>query len=342
MMRWYRSLIPGRMPLPLAWVVALLGAATLLLWIATTLGSGIVIPLQTGDTIRFEQVRLSADATTAHYFTVTRAGIDGEEGLDIDFNLDDGRFGSDPPGGPLDGYEITFTEPGQYIISDSAHPGTHGSAKFVVTDADRGGRLIVTGALIVDDVRFELRISEAEAQFGYAAGSQVVSRSLADQVIFLSLLVGSALAAPLIAWIKRRRWWLWGLFGLVLGFLGAGQPFLTSATVVGALLLAERPRPEAAVPERELPEEDEEGEEPPDDDGEPMDDDDEPMDDDDEPLDDDDEPPDDDDEPMDDEPPDDDGPQGPPTQDQRTLPAPGAPATPARPRPQRGRRRPRY
>lgn len=304
MMRWYRSLIPGRMPLWLASIVALLGASTLLLWIAATVGSSIVIPLQTGDTIRFEQVRQSADSTTAHYFTVTRTGIDGEEGLDIDFNLDDGRFGSDPPGGPLDDYEITFTEPGQYIIGDSAHPGTHGSAKFVVTDGGGGGgRLIVTGALIVDDARFELRIPETEAQFGYAAGSRVVSRSLADQVIFLSLLGGSALAAPLIAWVKRRRWWLWGIFGLVLGFLGAGQPFLTSATVAGAVLLAERPRPEAAEPEEELPEEGEEGEEPPDDD---------------------------------------EAPPGPPTQDQRTLPPPPVQATPPRPRPQRGRRRPRY
>ena len=303
MMRWYRSLIPGRMPLWLAAIVALLGASTLLLWIATTIGSGIVIPLRTGDTIRFEQVRLSAEATTAHFFTVTGLDADGNDVLLADFNLDDGRCGSDPPGGPLDGYSITFTEPGQYTISDSAHPRAHGSARFVVTDGDgQGGRRIVTGAFIVDDARFELLIPGTEAQFGYAAGSRVVSRSTADQVIFLSILGGSALAAPFIAWVKRRRWWLWGIFGLVLGFLGAGQPFLTSATVAATVLLAERPRPEAAEPEE--PEEDEEGEEPPDDD-------------------------------------EDEGPTGPPTQDQRTLPPPD-PAAPPRPRPEHGRRRRRY
>ena len=307
MMRWYRSLIPGRMPLWLAAIVALLGASTLLLWIATTIGSGIVIPLQTGDTIRFEQVRLSAEATTAHFFTVTGLDADGNDVLLADFNLDDGRFGSDPPGGPLDGYEITFTEPGQYTISDSLNPRAHGSARFVVTDGDgRGGRRIVTGAFVVDDARFELLISETETQFGYAAGSRVVSRSTADQVIFLSILGGSALAAPFIAWVKRRRWWLWGLFGFVLGFLGAGQPFLTSATVVSAVLLAERPRPAAAAAEAEAPEEDEEGEEPPD--------------------------------------AEDEGPPGPPTQDQRTLPPlrPSDLATPPRPRPEHGRRRRRY
>ena len=315
MMRWYRSLIPGRMPLWLAWVVALFGAATLLLWIATNVGSGITIRLETGDTIRFEQVRQSADSTMAHRFTVTRVGIDGEEGLDIDFNLDDGRFGSDPPGGPLDGYEITFTEPGQYTIGDSAHPGAHGSAKFVVSDAEGGGgRLIVTGALVVDDARFELQIPQSQAQFGYAAGSLVVSRSLADQVIFLSLLGGSALAAPLVALFKRRRWWLWGLFGLLLGFLGAGQPFLTSATVIGAVLLAERPRPEAEEDEEDVPDADEEDADEEDEDEED----------------------------EGEEPPDDDeAAAGPPTQDQRTLPPP-VPATPPRPRPQRGRRRPRY
>ena len=304
MTRWYRSLIPGRMPLWLAWIAALLGASALLLWIATTVGSSIVITLQTGDTIRFEQVRQSDDSTTAHFFTVTSTDIDGNEVVVADVNLDDGRFGSDPPGGPLGGYEITFTEPGQYIINDSANPRAHGSAKFVVTDGSGGGgRLVVTGALIVDDARFELRISETEAQFGYAAGSRVVSRSLADQVIFLSLLGGSALAAPLIAWVKRRRWWLWGLFGVVLGFLGAGQPFLTSASVVSALLLAERHRPPAPEPEADVPEEDEEGEEPPD--------------------------------------AEDEGPSGPPTQDQRTLPPP-VPAAPPRPRPEHGRRRRRY
>ncbi len=287
MMRWYRSLIPGRMPLWLAAFVALFGVSTLLLWIATTIGSGIVIRLQTGDTIRFEQVRQSADSTVAHFFTVESSGFDAEE-LGIDFNLDDGRFGSDPPGGPLDGYEITFTAAGQYIITDSAHPRGHGSAKFVVADSDGGGgRLIVTGAFIVEDARFVLAIPETNAQFGYAAGSRVVSRSTADQLIFLSLLGGSVFAAPVIALVKRRRWWMWGLFGLVGGFLGIGQPFLTSVTVVATVLLSERPRPALEEVEPEEPE-DGEAEGPPEDLPEP----------------------------------------GPPTQDQRTLPPPVPAAPP--------------
>ena len=310
MKRWYPSLVPGRMPLPLAWLVAFFSVGVSFVWITLSF-EGIVIPLQVGDTVRFEQVRQSADSTTAHFFTVERQdlarsvglGDEGAEEVDIDFNLDDGRFGSDPPGGPLDLYEISFAEPGLFIISDSAHPRGHGSARFVVTEsAGGGGRLIVTGAFIVEDARFELRTSETETQFGYPPGSLVSSRSPAEPVIQL-ILIGSVLIAPVIAFFRRRRWWLWGIIGIVMGLLGAVQPVLTSVTVVGAVLLAARPRPAAAVTEAEPPEEDERGEEPPD--------------------------------------AEDEGPPGPPTQDQRTLPPP-VPATPPRPRPEHGRRRRRY
>ncbi len=328
MLNWYRSLIPGRMPLPLAWFVALFGMAALLLWIAATFGGGIVIPLRAGDTIRFEQVRQGAETTEAHHFTV--------EALGIDINLNDGRFEDDPsacaadadapdgaadadapdgtadadapggaadaepPGGPVDLYEITFPEPGQFLISDCAHPNAHGLARFAVEASDGGGgRLIVTGAFVVEDGGFVLSIPQTEAQFGYAPGTSVPSRAPADQLIFVSLIGGSVLAAPVIAWARRRRWWLWAIFGVVGGFLGGGQPFLTSATVAAAALLGERPRPAP-------PDEDEDEEEPAE--------------------------------------REDEGPPGPPTQDQRTLPPPppSAAGTPPRARPQRPRRRPRF
>ena len=317
MTRWYRSLIPGRMPLPLAWFVAFLAASVAFVSITLSFGGGIVIPLQAGDTIRFEQVRQGADSTRAHHFTVKGSDVEGNEVLMVDVNLDDGRFGSEPsgdapdsdppgcapgsgaPGGPLDGYEITFPEPGTFIISDCVHPRSHGSARFVVTDTDgRGGRLIVTGAFVVEDDRFELSISQTRAQFGYPAGTRISSRSLVERLIIMGM-IGSVFAAPAVAWAKRRRWWLWGIFGLVLGYVGLGLPILTSVTVVAAVLLAERPRPAPAEPEAE-PESEAGDEGPPDD------------------L------------------------SGPPTQDQRTLPPPPVPATPPRPRPARGRRRPRY
>ena len=245
MINWYRSLIPGRMPLWVAWVFAVLGASVLLVWITISFGGGIVIPLQVGDTIRFEQVRQGAGSTKPHFFTV--------EGLDIDVSLDDGRFGTDPPGGALDLYEITFTEPGRFDISDSAHPGAQGGAAFVVAEDVGGrGRLIVTGAFVVEDDRFELWISETEAQFGYPPGTRVPSKSSAEQPVFLGL-IGSVLAAPVIAWAKRRRWWLWGIFGLVGGFLAVVQPLLTSLTVAAAVLLGERPQPASASAEQADP-----------------------------------------------------------------------------------------
>ena len=77
MLRLYRLLIPGRMPLPLAWFVSFSGVAVLLIWTASTFGGGIVIRLQAGDTIRFEQVRQSADTTEPHFFTVQGLDVDG-------------------------------------------------------------------------------------------------------------------------------------------------------------------------------------------------------------------------------------------------------------------------
>ena len=342
MKNWYRPLIPGRMPLVLGWVIAFLGTAALLVWVATSVGGGIVIPLQAGDTIRFEQVRQAAGTTKAHHFTV--------EALGIDIDLNDGRFEADtsacvpdpgPPGdaaddvdaagpgllsppvdpispsGPVDLYEITFPDPGRFAITDCTDPRAHGRAAFIVTESDgRTPRLIVTGVFEVEDRLFVLLVPQSGEQFGYDPGTRVPSRSPGDQLIFFSLMGGSALAAPLIARAKRRRWWLWGLFGLIGGFLGVAQPLITSATVMGAALLSEPYRP---------PPPDVDDEEPEDGDGPEADD------------------------PGADDPGTEDlsaedpadvsaeEQAGPPTQDQRTLPA-----APPRPRPPRPRRRPRH
>ena len=88
---------------------------------------GIVMTVKVGDTIKFDRIRQSGGrSTTAHHFTI--------EGLGIDFNLDDGRFGSDPPGGPQEPFEIKLETAGEFIIDDSSDPGSHGSAKIVVEE----------------------------------------------------------------------------------------------------------------------------------------------------------------------------------------------------------------
>ena len=221
------------------------------------------------------------------------------------------------PSGPVNLYEITFPDPGRFAITDCTDPRAHGRAAFIVTESDgRTPRLIVTGVFEVEDGLFVLLVPQSGGQFGYDPGTRVPSRSPGDQLIFFSLMGGSALAAPLIARAKRRRWWLWGLFGLIGGFLGVAQPLITSATVMGAALLSEPYRP---------PPPDVDDDEPEDGDGPEADD------------------------PGADDPGTEDlsaedpadvsaeEQAGPPTQDQRTLPA-----APPRPRPPRPRRRPRH
>ena len=97
-------------------------------------GPGIVMgPVQVGDTISFDRCRLSASrSSTSHHFTI--------EALGIDYNLDDGSFGSDTPGGevgvrgdPTDNCDVgPFTAPGEYVIDDRLHPGAHGVAVIIV------------------------------------------------------------------------------------------------------------------------------------------------------------------------------------------------------------------
>ncbi len=95
------------------------------------LPGGIVMNVAVGDTIRFDTIRQSGSrSTVAHRFTV--------EALGIDINLDDGRYGSDPPGGPAQPWEHTFTEPGDLIITCSLHPDDHGEAKFAVSERSPG------------------------------------------------------------------------------------------------------------------------------------------------------------------------------------------------------------
>ena len=71
----------------------------------------------------------------------------------------------------------------------------------------------------------------------------VVTRAIADtaldQPVFLTLIFGPPVLMPFIAWRRRRRWWLWGLFGVVSGLLGVGQPLIQPVTVITVLLMGE-------------------------------------------------------------------------------------------------------
>ncbi|MCH8974445.1 MAG: hypothetical protein IH869_05155 [Chloroflexi bacterium] len=89
-------------------------------------------PIQVGDTISFARCRQSGSrSTVTHHLTV--------DALGIDYVLDDGRFGADPPGGavgdsddPSNNCEFTFDAPGEYLIYDSTDPDGHGVARIIV------------------------------------------------------------------------------------------------------------------------------------------------------------------------------------------------------------------
>ena len=180
MTRWYHSLIPGRMPLPLAWAFAVFGMAALLLWIATAIGSSIVIHIQAGDTVRFEQVRQSADSTTAHHFTI--------RGLDISFEV---RPGADTNLG----YKITPTEAGTYRAFDAARPDL-GSISIVVEAATDPADVPMT--YVLDEVRMldeaiELRMGPT-SYWGYDAEARVRTDEVEN--ITITINVGDTLEFP--------------------------------------------------------------------------------------------------------------------------------------------------
>ncbi len=67
----------------------------------------------------------------------------------------------------------------------------------------------------------------------------VVADTAFDQPLFLTLIFGPPVLMPFIAWHRRRRWWLWGLFGVISAVVGIGQPLLQPVTVITALLTGE-------------------------------------------------------------------------------------------------------
>ena len=132
-------------------------------------------PIQVGDTISFARCRQSGSrSSVTHHFTV--------EALGIDYNLDDGRFGADPPGGavgdsddPTNNCELTFDAPGEYLITDSTDPDGHGVATIIVEGEAMGAAGPVTytfGDFVLEDGKFELRMG-AEAYFGYDAEARI-------------------------------------------------------------------------------------------------------------------------------------------------------------------------
>ena len=156
-------------------------------------------PIQVGETVSFARCRQSGSRSTkTHHLTVEKLGID--------YNLDDGRFGADPPGGavgdaddPNNNCEFTFDAPGEYLIDDSTDPGRHGVAKFVVEgEAIRAAEPVTyeINAFSIEDGKIELRMG-SQPYWGYNAGQRISSSDGEGWVITVD--VGDTLSMEVLA-----------------------------------------------------------------------------------------------------------------------------------------------
>ena len=153
----------------------------------------IIGPIQVGETVSFDRCRQSGSrSTVTHHMTV--------EALGIDHNLDDGRFGADPPGGavgvagdPNNNCEFTFTAPGVYIIDDSTDQGAHGVAKFVVEGEATFDGTYVLDQFVVEDGKFELRMADT-AYWGYDAFQRIPTIAGLLEIVMGPIQVGETVS----------------------------------------------------------------------------------------------------------------------------------------------------
>ncbi len=141
----------------------------------------IIGPIQVGEILSFTRCRQSGSRSpdTIHHLTI--------DALGIDFNLDDGRRGSDPPGGtigePDEGVTCDigpFTAAGEYLIYDSTDPDGHGVAKIIVVgEATAAGATVYTiNEFNLEDGLIELRMA-ATPYWGYEAEARLMSNEAA-------------------------------------------------------------------------------------------------------------------------------------------------------------------
>ena len=125
-------------------------------------GSGILMTIETGDTIRIGTVRASSSRSTVpHGLTVA--------GLGIDIEL--------APGDSLENVDIVACEPGRYVIDDYRDAGTHGLAEIVVEERAptlRAPIVFAINEIVMEDNKIELRMG-SESYWGYNAGDRLSS-----------------------------------------------------------------------------------------------------------------------------------------------------------------------
>ena len=130
--------------------------------VSSRAGSGILMTVESGDTIRIGTLRASsARSTVPHGLTVAGLGIDVELA----------------PGDSQEAVDIVACAPGRYVIDDYRDAGTHGLAEIVVEKRApkvRAPIVFAINEIVMEDNKIELRMG-SESYWGYAAGDRLSS-----------------------------------------------------------------------------------------------------------------------------------------------------------------------
>ena len=141
----------------------------------STVGDGIIMTANVGDTLQFARLRQSGSRSTKpHNFTI--------EGLGIDIALADGN---------VEPFEIgPLTTEGTFVIDDSTDPGEHGKAVLIVGPALATGTVYEVDAFVVEDGNFEMRMLEGywgyqtEGRPSTRAGELLITAKVGDTIKF--------------------------------------------------------------------------------------------------------------------------------------------------------------
>ncbi len=157
--------------------------------VSSRAGSGILMTVATGDTIRIGTVRASSSRSTVpHGLTVA--------GLGIDIEL--------APGASQENVEIVACEVGRYVIDDYQDAGTHGLAEIVVekpVPLARPAIVFEIDEIVMEDNKIELRIG-ATPYWGYAAGDRLSSTE--GDGLLITVRVGDTLSIGAVRMSEDR------------------------------------------------------------------------------------------------------------------------------------------
>ena len=156
--------------------------------ISSRAGSGILMTIETGDTIRIGTLSASSSSSGPHGLTVA--------GLGIDIEL--------APGASQENVDIVACEPGRYVIDDYRDAGTHGLAEIVVEEPAPSFRAPIVfeiDEIVMEDGKIELRIG-SDPYWGYAAKDRLSSAE--GDGLLITVRVGDTLSIGAVRMSEDR------------------------------------------------------------------------------------------------------------------------------------------